>query len=66
MGDTIIEAPAPESVATRHHVELALRSDRVAPMRFAGWNLTEADLNGLDLQGCEFVRCRAGHANLSS
>jgi fluoroquinolone resistance protein len=28
--------------------------------------MTEADLNELDLQGCEFVRCRAGHANFSS
>ena len=66
MGDTIIVAPAPEGVATRHHVELALRGDSVAPKRFAGWNLTEADLNGLDFQGCEFMRCRAGHANFSS
>jgi uncharacterized protein YjbI with pentapeptide repeats len=66
MGDTIIEAPAPEGVATRHDVEVALWGDRVAPTRFVGWNLTEADLNGLDFHGCEFVRCRAGHANFSS
>ena len=66
MGDTIIEAPPPAGVATRHHVELALRGDRVSPTRFAGWNLTEANLNGLDFHGCEFMRCRAGHANLSS
>jgi hypothetical protein len=46
MGDTIIEAPAPEGVATRHDVEVALWGDRVAPTRFVGWNLTEADLNG--------------------
>ena len=51
MGDTIIEAPAPEGVATRHDVEVALWGDRVAPTRFVGWNLTEADLNGLDFHG---------------
>jgi uncharacterized protein YjbI with pentapeptide repeats len=28
--------------------------------------LTGADLNRLDLHGCEFVRCRAGHVNFSS
>jgi uncharacterized protein YjbI with pentapeptide repeats len=66
VGDTIIEAPPPEGVATRRDVELALRGDRFALTRFAGWNLTEADLSGLDFHGCEFVRCRAGHANLSS
>jgi hypothetical protein len=46
VGDTIIEAPPPEGVATRRDVELALRGDRFALTRFAGWNLTEADLNG--------------------
>ena len=66
MGDAMTEAPAPEGIATRHDVELALRGDRVAPIRFAGWNLTEVDINGLDFHGCEFVRCRAGHANFSS
>jgi uncharacterized protein YjbI with pentapeptide repeats len=66
MSNTIIEAPLPEGVATRHDVEAALRGRRSASIRFTGWNMTEADLNGLDLQGCEFVRCRAGHANFSS
>ena len=66
MGDTIIDAPAPEGVVTRHDVELALRGRRSGSMRFMGWYLTEIDLNGLDLQGCEFMRCRAGHANFSS
>ncbi len=66
MSDTIIEAPAPEGAATRHDVEAALRGRGSASMRFMGWNMTEANLNGLDLQGCEFLRCRAGHANLSS
>jgi uncharacterized protein YjbI with pentapeptide repeats len=66
MGDTIIEAPAPEGAATRHDVEAALRGRGSASMRFMEWNMTEADLNGLDLKGCQFVRCRAGHANFSS
>ena len=66
MSDTIIETAAPEGAATRHDVEAALRGRGSASMRFMGWNMTEADLNGLDLQGCEFVRCRAGHANFSS
>ncbi len=66
MSDTIIETAAPEGAATRHDVEAALRGRGSASMRFMGWNMTEADLNGLDLQGCEFLRCRAGHANLSS
>jgi fluoroquinolone resistance protein len=66
MSNTIIEAPLPERAATRHDVEAALRGRGSASMRFMAWNMTEADLNGLDLQGCEFVRCRAGHANFSS
>jgi uncharacterized protein YjbI with pentapeptide repeats len=66
MSDTIIETAAPEGAATRHDVEAALRGRGSASMRFMGRNMTEADLNGLDLQGCEFVRCRAGHANFSS
>jgi uncharacterized protein YjbI with pentapeptide repeats len=66
MGDTIIEAPTPEGMAMRQDVEAAMRGRGSASMRFVGWNMTEADLNGLDLQGCEFVRCRAGHANFSS
>ena len=66
MNDILTEAPAPEGVATRRDVESALRCNRVAPIRFVGWNLTEADLNGFDLQGCEFIRCRGRHANFSS
>jgi len=66
MSDAIIEAPPPEGVATRYDVEAALRCRGSASMRFTGWNVTEADLNGLDFRGCEFVRCRAGHANFSS
>ncbi len=66
MSDTIIEAPAPEGAAARHDFEAARRGRGSASMRFMGWNMTEAALNGLDLQGCEFVRCRAGHANFSS
>ena len=66
MNDAIIEATAPEGAVTRHHIEAVLRGHGSASIRFAGWHLTEADLNGLDFHGCEFVRCRAGHANLSS
>jgi uncharacterized protein YjbI with pentapeptide repeats len=66
MNDAIIEAAAPEGAATRHDVEAALRGPGSASMRFMGWNITEADLNGLDLQGCESVCRRAGHANFSS
>jgi fluoroquinolone resistance protein len=66
MSNTIVEAPLPEGAATRHDVEAALRGRGSASTRFMGWNMTEADLNELDLQGCEFVRCRAGHANFSS
>jgi fluoroquinolone resistance protein len=66
MSDTIIEAPAPEGMATRHDVEAVLRGHGSGLIRFAGWNLTEADLNGLDFQGCEFLRCRGAHANFSS
>jgi len=66
MSNTIIEAPAPKGAATRHDVEAALRGRGSASLRFTGWNMTEADLSGLDFHGCEFVRCRAGHANFSS
>jgi fluoroquinolone resistance protein len=66
MNDAIIEATAPEGAVTRHHIEAVPRGHGSASIRFAGWNLTEADLNGLDFHGCEFVRCRVGHANLSS
>src|SRR5208283_5027185 len=66
MADTFAEAPGPAGLATRDEVESALRACGPAPMRFASWNMAEADLSGMDLHGCEFARCRGGHVNFSS
>jgi uncharacterized protein YjbI with pentapeptide repeats len=66
MVDTLSDAPRPAGLAARDDVESALRDRGPAPLRFLGWNMEEADLNGLDLHGCEFARCRGGHANFSS
>ena len=66
MGDTIIEAPAPEGVAMRQDVESALRGRGSASMRFMGWNMTEADLNGLDFMAANSCAAALGHANFSS
>ena len=60
-----MEAPAPERIATRQDIERARPGDGT-PVRFTGWNFAEADLKGLDLRECAFVRCRAGHADFST
>ncbi len=70
MSDTYVEVSGaeiagPAGVATRKDIEAALQL-HAAPVRFAGWNLTEATLKALDFNGCEFVRCRAGRADFSS
>ena len=58
------EPSAPSGLADRAAVETALET--AGPARFIGWNLSAADLGGLDLHGCNFVRCRGGKADFSS
>ncbi len=66
MADALTETPRPAGLATRDEVESAARVCGPGPTRFVGWNMAEADLSGMDLRGCEFARCRGGHANFSS
>jgi uncharacterized protein YjbI with pentapeptide repeats len=65
MRNPLIEAPAPDELATRCEMQRALPGEG-ARVRFVGWSLAEADLKGLDFRECEFVRCRAAHADFST
>ncbi|PVM72348.1 pentapeptide repeat-containing protein [Caulobacter radicis] len=58
------DAPAPPHPATRADLETALRAVR-GPTRFIGWALPGAELDGLDLHGCHFTKCRAAQADFS-
>jgi uncharacterized protein YjbI with pentapeptide repeats len=64
MTTLLPEVLAPEGTASRQQVEAALRR-HAASVRFVGWTLTEISLARIDFQGCEFVRCRGGHADFS-
>ncbi len=65
MESTLIEAPAPDGIPTRHEIEATLRR-HAEPVQFVGWNLTEVSLKGLDLHGCAFFHCRGARADFSS
>jgi hypothetical protein len=48
MSKTLTVVPAPDGIASRQEIKLALREG--APVRFEGWRLAGADLKGLDLR----------------
>ncbi len=56
---------APDGIATRADVERVLK-DAPAFVRFTGWNITDADLTGLDLEGCAFANCRGARADFAA
>lgn len=65
MRATLVEASAPDGIASHRDVE-AMLQQHASLVRFIGWDLTDLSLKGLDFHGCEFVRCRGGRADFSS
>jgi len=64
-----IDLAAPEAAPSRQEIAALLRrrdEHQGAPLRFIGWTLNDLSLKGLDFRDCEFLRCRAGHADFSA
>jgi fluoroquinolone resistance protein len=65
MNTALAEPPAPEQAASQEQLD-AILLQHGRPLRFADRDITEANLRGMDLSECEFVRCRGGRADFSA
>jgi fluoroquinolone resistance protein len=67
MSTALPEPSAPDGAATAAQVAAQVAALAGAgPARLIGWNLSDVELDDLDLREWEFVRCRGARARFSS